>query len=61
MDWAFASFSEFLAMGKYAIFVWPCIGLTVLAWLWLFVVEKRAYPKLSRAMKKQGLSLEKSA
>ncbi len=37
---------EFLAMGGYAAFVWPCFGVTVLLLAGLFVTSKQRLARL---------------
>ena len=46
--------SDFLAMGGYAAFVWPCYGLTAIV-LWLnWYLPRRAHNQLLRQLKKRN-------
>ena len=41
---------ELLAMGGYAVYVWPAYGLTLLALVWNIWLPLRAYRKLRREL-----------
>ena len=40
--------AEFLAMGKYGAFVWPCIVLTCAVLIWNFVAARRLHDEARR-------------
>ncbi|MGL5291989.1 MAG: heme exporter protein CcmD [Vibrionaceae bacterium] len=62
----FASFVEFIEMGGYSAYVWPALGFTVLAFIWLIidaVLTRRKLKRMvkERAAREQRLELAKQA
>lgn len=40
--------SEFLAMGGYGAYVWPCFGLVIAVLIWNIVAARRLHAEASR-------------
>ncbi|MGL4734368.1 MAG: heme exporter protein CcmD [Enterovibrio sp.] len=62
----FASFLEFVEMGGYGTYVWPAVGFTVVAFVWLItdaLLTRRKLKRMvqERAAREQRLELAKQA
>lgn len=50
---AFDSFSDFLAMGGYAMYVWPVVFITLISFLFLYVSSKKRNQTLLKGVIKE--------